>query len=98
MLRYKAEEAGIELVEVNTREAKPSQTCPCCGAVRKKLLSQRMHVCPCGTRLPRDQASAQVCLNHALFGAGNRPRVVAAQASAHETATEFLNLSGWYFI
>ncbi len=94
MLRYKAEEAGIELVEVNTRKAKPSQTCPYCGAVRKKLLSERMHVCRCGASMPRDQASAQVCLNHALFGAGNRPSVVAAQAVAHETATELQGLGG----
>ncbi|MCI0605328.1 transposase [bacterium] len=93
MLQYKAEEAGIELVEVNTRKAKPSQTCPYCGAVRKKLLSERIHICPCGARMSRDQASAQVCLNHALFGAGNRPSVVAVQA-AYETATDLFSIGG----
>lgn len=75
MLRYKAEEAGIAFVEVPTRKVKPSQTCPRCGKVEKKTLAQRIHTCSCGLVLGRDHASAQVCLNFALYGVGNRPCV-----------------------
>ncbi|WP_425271656.1 zinc ribbon domain-containing protein, partial [Salinivibrio costicola] len=32
LLSYKAEEAGSEYVEVPTKQVKPSQTCPDCGA------------------------------------------------------------------
>ena len=66
MVRWKAEEAAVVLVEVPTRKVKPSQRCPRCGAVRKKKLSERWHSCPCGCEMPRDQASALVCLNFAL--------------------------------
>ena len=72
MIRYKAEEAGVDLVEVPAREVKPSQTCPRCRAVRKKTLRERRHDCACGASLHRDHASAIVCLQWAL-GAGNRP-------------------------
>ena len=59
MLRYKAEEAGIGFIEVNTRKHKPSQTCPHCGRVEKKLLSQRVHQCPvCEFICGRDVAAA----------------------------------------
>jgi putative transposase len=90
MIRYKAAEAGTEVVEVNPRTLKPSQTCPQCGAVRKKTLAQRVHTCPCGCRMPRDQAAAQVCLQSVL-GVGNRPRAggdALAPPSIHETASE----------
>jgi putative transposase len=66
MVRYKAEEAGTVLVEVPTRKVKPSQTCPACGRQRKKTLDERVHACPCGCVMPRDRASAQVCLDHVL--------------------------------
>ena len=59
MLRYKAEEAGGEVIMLNTRKHRPSQTCPACGAVRKKALSEREHCCSaCGFRASRDQAAA----------------------------------------
>ena len=66
MLRYKAPEAGSELMEAPTRKLKPSQTCPGCGRVEKKKLSQRTHVCPCGHVEQRDAASGRVVLNWAL--------------------------------
>lgn len=59
MLRYKAEEAGTEFLEVDTRKHKPSQTCPHCGRVEKKALSMRVHDCPeCGFTCGRDVAAA----------------------------------------
>ncbi len=73
LLRYKAEEASSEFVEVPTKQVKPSQTCPDCGA--KKSLADRWHSCECGCEKPRDVASAQVNLNWALgIQAGNQPK------------------------
>ena len=68
-LRTKAEEAGREVVEVDPRGT--SQTCPCCGQVKAKLLSERVHRCDCGLVLDRDVAAAQVIksLGHRLRGA-----------------------------
>src|SRR5262245_10987669 len=57
MLSTKAEEAGCELIVLNTRREKPSQTCPCCGTVRKKALAERAHQCGCGFAATRDQAA-----------------------------------------
>jgi putative transposase len=90
MVRYKAEEAGIVLVEVQARKAKPSQTCPWCGVQRKKKLSNRRHRCPCGCDMDRDRAAAMVCLNHALYGVGNQPCVESGIGLSmnRETATE----------
>lgn len=66
LLRYKATEAGSDLIEVPMRKLKPSQTCPVCGRVEKKKLSQRIHCCPCGHTESRDGASARVALQWAL--------------------------------
>jgi len=78
MLAYKAAEAGAELVELDTRKHRPSQTCHCCGAVRKKSLSEREHVCPgCGFRATRDQAAALAMLAAGLRLAGREPAWVA---------------------
>lgn len=90
MVRYKAEEAGTVLVEVEARGAKPSQTCPYCGEQKKKTLSQRRHHCACGCDMDRDRASALVCLNHALYGVGNQPCVErgVSPSMKRETATE----------
>lgn len=78
LLSYKAAEAGSDYVEIPTKQVKPSQTCPDCGAQKKKSLSERWHSCTCGCEKPRDIASAQVNLNWALgIQAGNRPRKAA---------------------
>lgn len=66
MLRYKAEEAGSEILEAETRQLRPSQRCPDCGAVRKKPLSLRIHDCACGCRMGRDEAAALVLLRWAM--------------------------------
>jgi putative transposase len=59
-LSYKAAEAGRELIEVDARYT--SQTCPACGVIKKKLLSNRLHECECGYTTHRDTAAAEVIL------------------------------------
>jgi putative transposase len=66
ILKGKAAYAGVKVVEVDPRYT--SQTCPRCGAIAKKLLSQRLHSCPCGYRTHRDIAAAQVILARAQDG------------------------------
>jgi DNA-directed RNA polymerase subunit RPC12/RpoP len=64
-VKYKAEEAGTLLVELDTKAIKPSQTCSRCGHKRKKLLSERTHACEkCGLVMGRDRNSAKVMLIH----------------------------------
>jgi putative transposase len=67
-LKYKAEEAGIQWIEVPTKEVKPSQTCHRCRVQKKKDLSERRHDCVCGVSCTRDENSAWVMLIWALFG------------------------------
>ena len=66
LLRYKAELNGGQLVEVDPRYT--SQTCPGCGVVSAKTLSDRVHECPCGCVLDRDVAAAKVVLHRAVRG------------------------------
>jgi putative transposase len=68
LLKSKAEEAGLQWIEVPTRQVKPSQTCHQCGFQRKKSLSERHHVCDCGAHCSRDENAAKVMLNWALTG------------------------------
>lgn len=64
MLAYKAERAGCQLIEVDPRYT--SQTCPECGQIKPKTLSQRLHECDCGCVLDRDVAAARVILSRAV--------------------------------
>lgn len=73
MIKYKAEEAGVWILEAPTGQLKPSQRCPSCNTVKKKTLDQRVHSCPCGYEEPRDLASARVVLNWAMEGLGREP-------------------------
>lgn len=66
MLRYKAESAGGKVIEIDTRKHKPSQTDPFTGEVRKKPLSQRVHITADGQTIGRDIAAAMVILNVVL--------------------------------
>ena len=68
MLRYKAARAGARLIEVDPRYT--SQTCPDCGIIVKKELSERMHSCQCGCVLDRDVAAARIILHRAGIGPG----------------------------
>lgn len=74
MLRTKAEEAGCELVLLDVRRHRPSQTCPCCGSIRRKELSERRHRCGgCGFEAGRDEAAALALLTIALRKKGREP-------------------------
>lgn len=58
MLRYKAESASVEFVEVDPRGT--SQICPECMAIAVKTLKVREHRCECGCVLDRDVAAAKI--------------------------------------
>lgn len=64
ILTDKAESAGCRVVKVDPRYT--SQTCPECGAIEPKKLSERVHSCPCGFTADRDVAAAQVILKRAI--------------------------------
>ena len=64
-LRYKAEEAGTGLIEVNP--AYTSQMCSLCGNIVEKELSERRHRCPhCGLDIGRDLNAARNILRLGL--------------------------------
>ncbi len=65
MLRYKAESAGCEFVEVDPRQT--SQICPECGQIAAKTLAERTHRCDCGCVLDRDVAAA-IIVHQRAFG------------------------------
>jgi hypothetical protein len=65
-LKRRAESADAEVVELPTRTTRLSQRCHNCGAVVKKPLSQRWHICECGVVAQRDLYSAADCLQSAL--------------------------------
>jgi putative transposase len=95
MLKYKAEEAGVEFVEIDTRKAKPSQTCHGCERYEKKDLSERRHVCPCGVTCTRDENAATVILNWALFGnaKGREPACCGGEALVSPMKQETLAIA-----
>lgn len=78
MLRYKAARAGGIITEVDPRYT--SQTCPDCGTIKKKELSERVHRCPCGCVLDRDVAAAKVILHRAGIGPGERNGLAKVRA------------------
>ena len=79
MLRYKAENAGRQLLEVDPNYS--SQECPQCHTVRKKSLSERVHRCACGLTLGRDHAAALLLLGRGLrLQAQTKPEVRASVA------------------
>ena len=74
-LRYKAEKAGSQLVEVDPHGT--TQECSQCGETVKKDLSERVHNCPnCGLILCRDENAAINILNRAT---GGRPEIYACE-------------------
>lgn len=66
ILSDKAESAGSRVVKVDPRGT--SQTCPSCGAVKAKKLSERVHACDCGFTADRDVAAAKTILHRAVHG------------------------------
>jgi transposase len=71
MLRYKAEKAGVRLIEVDSRDT--TQDCSSCGTRVPKNLSARRHDCPgCGLSMDRDLNAARNVLSRAGVGPGLR--------------------------
>lgn len=81
LITYKAAKAGGQIKLVDPRGT--SQTCPECGLVEPKNLSDRVHSCECGCVLDRDVAAARVILQRSGWdrpgtGRGARSQRVAA--------------------
>nr|WP_299041571.1 zinc ribbon domain-containing protein [uncultured Thermosynechococcus sp.] len=55
----------------HTHQAYTSQECPQCGAIVKKSLSTRTHVCACGCKLQREHAAAINILRKGLCTVGH---------------------------
>ena len=71
LLRYKAEKAGVRLIEVDCRDT--TQDCSRCGTKVPKGLAVRQHDCPsCGLSIDRDLNAARNILNRAGVGPGLR--------------------------
>ncbi|MEA5510783.1 transposase [Crocosphaera sp. UHCC 0190] len=68
-LEYFGVKMGRVTVAVNS--AYTSQNCSNCGAVVKKSLSTRTHICACGCQLDRDENAAINILNRALGTTGH---------------------------
>lgn len=92
LISYKVEETGGWFFEAPTKQLKPSQTCPSCGHVAKKKLSERTHQCEeCGHTEPRDVASARIvhAWLHSQLQAQNKGQELSLGRASHalETAT-----------
>jgi len=72
MLRYKAEEAGCEVVLVES--ANTTQECSSCGLMQKKSLVERWHDCLCGASMHRDLNAAMNILSRATSRTAVRSR------------------------
>ncbi|MFN8760476.1 MAG: RNA-guided endonuclease InsQ/TnpB family protein [Tagaea sp.] len=82
-LSYKAEEAGSQLILHRPAETRASQTCPACGHVHKKSLSERTHACAvCGHVEDRDAAAARVLLQLSLGTQPTRGREPAGEVDS----------------
>jgi putative transposase len=79
LVQYKAANAGAEVVMVDPRGT--SQTCPDCGTVKAKKLSERMHCCDCGGVYDRDVAAAKI-VHQRAFGPGHGPRTPSQRVAA----------------
>lgn len=85
-LYAKAEEAGCQVLVLETGKHKPSQTCPLSGAVVKKPLRQRTHTLPDGRVIGRDQAAALSMLVAGLRLLGREPawaRISGPETTSH---------------
>jgi len=66
-----------------------SQNCSSCGAIVKKSLSQRTHICQCGCQLDRDHNAALNILNQALSTSGHGGTwIIDPNASGDLSSTE----------
>ncbi|MFH1394346.1 MAG: transposase [Candidatus Micrarchaeota archaeon] len=97
MLRYKAEEAGSEVILVNP--AHTTQECSSCGLIRKKTLAERWHECSCGASMHRDFNAARNILARCWKAklsdrqgaklSGATSGIGGHQACGEETATHY---------
>ena len=95
MLRYKAEKAGVRLIEVDPQDT--SQDCSRCGTRVPKDLAARWHDCPdCGLSMDRDLNAACNILNRAGVGPGLQNVAVTACVQAETSVwTRVLAKSTW---
>lgn len=86
-LEYFGKVFGRVTIAVNP--AYTSQECSSCGAVVKKSLSTRTHVCQCGCKLDRDENAALNILNKGLSTLGHSGTFAldASNASGETTST-----------
>ncbi|NES46745.1 transposase [Moorena sp. SIO2C4] len=82
-LEYFGEKFGRITVAVNP--AYTSQNCSACGAVVKKSLSTRTHVCECGCELDRDHNAAINILTKALSTVGHTGTYINARGDSTST-------------
>lgn len=94
LVEYKAEEAGVPFIQINTRKVKPSQRCFHCDLFEKKELSERTHHCKkCSFTIHRDVNAALVILKYARLhqDAGREPAFGVEKekipSMKHETPT-----------
>ncbi|MDJ0578913.1 transposase [Crocosphaera sp.] len=87
-LEYFGVKMGRVTVAVNP--AYTSQVCSNCGAVVKKSLSTRTHVCACGCRLDRDENAAINILNGALGTVGHTGTWILDQNASGDLSSTFV--------
>ncbi len=67
LLSYKAESAGMEVIEVNPKDT--SRTCSNCGSIQEMFLSERIFLCVrCGMQKDRDYNASINILKRATAG------------------------------
>ena len=91
ILRYKADAAGVEIVEAN-RWFPSSQRCSACGAVNRavKDLAVRRWACPaCGVIWDRDRnAAINLCPDEARIQAARTTRLAEREKAAKKRAAQ----------
>ena len=86
VLCIKAEEAGCQVILLDPRRHRSSQTCPSCASVRKKGLAEREHHCGCGFVATRDQAAALSMLVDGFKLLGREPAWAAGPETPSKAA------------
>ena len=92
MIATKAAWAGRQVIFVNPEHT--SQACSGCGAIVKKILSDRWHSCACGTELDRDTNAAVNILaaGKKRLVIGTRPRRRRLKAPVSDTGNTFTDM------